>query len=52
MSQLYRSTIEDRVEKIRKDYSEDNHSAFLRLIFYLITGLGYEELEPEDLVDG
>lgn len=26
--------------------------AFLRLIFYLTTGLGYSDLEPEDIIDG
>ena len=49
---LSKSMIEDRVEKIAEDLQVDNHNAFLRLIFSLITGLGYEELEPEDLVDG
>jgi hypothetical protein len=49
---LYRSTVEDRVDKIAANYDGDTHSAFLRLVFYLVTGLGYDELEPEDLVDG
>ena len=49
---LSKSMIEDRVEKIAEDLQVDNHNAFLRLVFSLITGLGYEELEPEDLVDG
>ena len=44
--------IEDRVEKIAEDIQVDNHNALLRLVFSLITGMGYEELEPEDLVDG
>lgn len=44
--------IEDRVEKISEDLQVDTHNAFLRVVFSLITGLGYEELEPEDLVDG
>jgi len=49
---LYRSTVEDRVNKIAENYNGNTHSAFLRLIFYLVTGLGYDELELEDLVDG
>jgi len=44
--------IEDRVEKIADDLGIDTHNALLRLAFSLITGLAYEELEPEDLVDG
>ncbi len=49
---LYKSTIEDRVNKIAESFDGDTHVAFLRLIFYLVTGHGYDELEPEDMVDG
>ena len=49
---LYQSTIEDRVIKLAKNYDDDTHEAFLRLVFYLVTGKGYDDLEPEDLIDG
>ncbi|HMP81528.1 MAG TPA: hypothetical protein PKA41_02325 [Verrucomicrobiota bacterium] len=49
---LYRSTIEDRVAKLAANYNGDSHEAFLRLIFCLVTGKGYDDLEPEDIVDG
>ena len=49
---LYRSTIEDRVESLKSSYNNDKHEAFLRLVFYLTTGLGYDDLEPDDIVDG
>jgi len=49
---LYKSTIEDRVNKLAVNYDGDAHEAFLRLVFYLVTGKGYDDLEPEDLVDG
>jgi hypothetical protein len=44
--------IVDRVEKIAEGLRVDNHNAFLCLIFSLVTGLAYEDLEPEDMVDG
>lgn len=50
--QLYRSTVEDCVNKLAEDREIKPHEAFLRWIFYLVTGLGYDELEPEDLIDG
>lgn len=50
--QLYRSAIEDRVDKIVHDLDVDTHEAFLRLVFYLTTGWEYEELEAEDITDG
>jgi hypothetical protein len=49
---LARSVVEDRVEKIATDFSEDTHKAFLRLIFYIVTGKSYNDLELEDLIDG
>lgn len=49
---LYRSTVEDRVNKIAGNYRNATHEAFLRLIFYLVTGFGYDDLEPEDITDG
>ena len=49
---ISRSMIEDRVEKIAEDLQVDHHNAFLRLVFSLVTGLAYDDLEPEDLVDG
>ena len=49
---LYRSTVEDRVHKIAGNYGNDTHETFLRLIFYLVTGFGYDDLEPEDITDG
>ena len=49
---LYRSTVEDRVESLKDKYNGDAHEAFLRLIFYLVTGHGYDDLEPEDIIDG
>lgn len=49
---LYQSTIEDRVNKLAKNYGANKHEAFLRLVFYLVTGKGYDDLEPEDLIDG
>jgi hypothetical protein len=49
---LYKSTIEDRVKKVAENYNDDTHQAFLRLVFYSVTGLGYDELELEDLIDG
>lgn len=44
--------IEDRIEKIADDLQVDKHNAFLRLVFSLVTGAAYEDLEPEDIVDG
>jgi len=41
---LYQSTIEDRVIKLAKNYDDDTHEAFLRLVFYLVTGKGYDDL--------
>lgn len=49
---LYQSTIEDRIEKIKLDYNNDSHESFLRFIFYLVTGNGHKDLEPEDIIDG
>jgi hypothetical protein len=49
---ISKSMIEDRVEKIAERLQVDNHNAFLRLIFSLVTGLAYEDLEPEDMVNG
>lgn len=49
---LYRSTVEDKVHKMASQYGGDPHEAFLRLIFYLVTGFGYADLEPEDIIDG
>jgi hypothetical protein len=49
---LYRSTVEDKVERIKSEYGIDSHEAFLRLMFSLVTGLGYDDLEPEDIIDG
>lgn len=49
---LYQSTIEDRIEKLKPKYNNDSHEAFLRLIFYLTTGHGYDDFDDEDIVDG
>ncbi len=48
---LYKSTIEDRIEYLKPSYS-NTHETFLRLIFYLVTGHSYDDLEPEDIIDG
>lgn len=49
---LYRSSVEDRVHILADKYNNDTHEAFLRLIFYLVTGLGYDDLDSEDMIDG
>lgn len=49
---LYRSCIEDQVLKVSESRGVDTHEAFLRLVFYLVTGHGYGDLEPEDILDG
>jgi len=49
---LFRSTIEDRVSKLAANYAGNSHEALLRLTFYLVTDRGYDDLEPEDLIDG
>ena len=51
-ARLSKAMVEDRVEKIAEELGVDTHNAFLRLLFSLVTGQGYDELEPEDLVDG
>ncbi|MGQ0604384.1 MAG: hypothetical protein ACT4QE_22100 [Anaerolineales bacterium] len=50
--QLYRSTIEDKIERIKPNFNNDTHEAFLRFVFSLVTGHGYDGLEPEDIIDG
>jgi len=49
---LYRSTVEDRVTAIAEKRANDTHDAFLRLVFYLVTGQAYDDLEEDDIVDG
>ena len=49
---LYRSTIEDRIEKLKSKYNDDYHETLLRLVFYLETGHGYDDLEDDDIIDG
>ncbi len=49
---LYRSTIEDRIEKIKEENGKNTHESFLKFIFYLVTGKNFLELEPEDIIDG
>ena len=52
VSRIARSVVEDRVESIASTWGIDTHEAFLRLIFYLATDYGYDDLEPEDIIDG
>lgn len=49
---LYRSTIEDRIEKLKTKYNHNLHETLLRLIFYLETGQGYHDLEDDEIIDG
>lgn len=47
-----RSIVEDRIERLSDENGYDTHESMARLVFYLSTGKGYEDLEPEDLIDG
>jgi hypothetical protein len=49
--QLYKSTIEDRIRTMVRDYKNDTHETFLRFIYYLITGNNPKDLEPEEIID-
>jgi hypothetical protein len=50
--ELRKSIIDDRIDSIATNASIPPDQAFLRLVHSLIANVSYDELEPEDIVDG
>src|ERR1041384_3394719 len=52
MSMLRLSIINDRLEEHVQDAGDDPDMAFLRFAYATINHCDYDELQPEDIVDG
>jgi hypothetical protein len=49
---LHLSIIEDKVQELMKEFKDDSHLAFLKLVHSLVRDCDYEDLDSEDIVDG